>query len=223
MVAVFIKNIFKINFKTLIINFKYLPFTQAIYLPIFVSRKCNLLVLKGEIKIEGKISPGLVQIGYGKIGIFDKRYSRSVLEIKGKITFKGKARIGQGSKLSVGSKGHMILGNNLLVTAESSIVSHKKISIGDDVLISWDVLIMDTDFHSIYTENGEKINPNKDIVIGDRVWIGCRCLILKGSEIPNKSVIAANTVYSTNKLKENNSIIGGIPVRVIKERVTWEI
>lgn len=218
-----LKNLLKINIKTIYFNFKYLPFKQALFLPIFISRKCNLLVLKGEVEILEKISPGLIQIGYGKIGIFDRRYSRSVLEIKGKITFKGKTRIGQGCKLSVGSNANLVIGNNFMITAESSIVSHEEITIGDDVLISWDVLMMDTDFHSINGENGERINPNKPITIGNKVWVGCRSLILKGSEIPDETIVAANTVYSSNNFTKNKSIIGGVPLKVLKENVTWKL
>ena len=53
---------------------------------------------------------------------------------------------------------------------------------------------MDTDFHKIYTNNNEyQINQDSEIIIGDKCWIGCRSLILKGVTIPNNAIIAANS------------------------------
>ena len=52
-------------------------------------------------------------------------------------------------------------------------------------------------------------------MIGDDVWIAVRAVILKGVEIGNGSVIAANTVVT--KSVPPMSIVGGVPGRVIGE------
>ena len=38
----------------------------------------------------------------------------------------------------------------------------------------------------------------EDVIIGDNVWIGANCIILKGVKIGNNVVIAANTLVNKN-------------------------
>lgn len=113
----------------------------------------------------------------------------------------------------------MIIGNNFCITAESQIVCQKQILIEDDVLISWECLIMDTDFHDIFV-NDIKINDDKEIIIRKNVWIGCRSTILKGVEVYSGNVIAANTNL-TRTIRKSNIIIGGNPGTIIKENIKW--
>ncbi|CAN4273158.1 WbbJ Acetyltransferase (isoleucine patch superfamily) [Methylophilaceae bacterium] len=204
--------------KTIWFNFKYLPFKDALKLPIFVSRHVWLMDMKGQVRL-GVIRTGIVKIGFGEVAIFDWQRARSIWQVSGTVEFKGSAKIGHGSKLSV--LGDLTLGNNFAISAESSIVSHKKITVGDDVLISWDVLIMDTDLHEIHAEDGSYINPPQAISIGDKVWIGCRSLVLKGVSISDGMVIAASTTV-TKSVESKNAIIGGNPVRVLKENISWK-
>lgn len=195
---------------------------QAMYLPIWISRRVYILEAKGRLFIDGKISPGMIQYGYGDIAIFDKRRSRSIWHITGNIIFSGKARIGHGTKISVGKTGTLKIGDNFNVSAESSIICHKSIQIGNNCLMSWDVLIMDTDVHKIKEISGEIINKPSEIIIGNDVWIGCRCLILKGANIPNGNIIAANsTVAKSNHSKENCIVVDG--TKILKEQITWEL
>lgn len=83
---------------------------------------------------------------------------------------------------------------------------------------------MDTDFHKIYSlESREQLNKNEEIIIGDKCWIGCRSLILKGALLPDNTILAANSLVTNNKKSKtpSNSIIGGTPLKVLKEGVFW--
>ena len=82
-----------INFKTIYFNFTYLPFKQAILLPIAVSRHVFLLKTKGKIIIEMPVRPGIIKIGYKGVGLFDHKRSRSIWEVSGTVIFKGKTFI----------------------------------------------------------------------------------------------------------------------------------
>jgi len=55
----------------------------------------------------------------------------------------------------------------------------------------------------------------KDITIGNGVWIGYGALILPGVTIGNGAVIAAGSIV--NKNVEDNTLVGGNPIRVIRE------
>jgi len=209
-----------INANTIVFNFRMLSYKQAFIFPFFVSKNVNLLNLSGEIEINSKIKIGMIRIGYGDAGIFDRKYSRTIMEIKGNLIFNGNAFIGHGSRISVGEKGILTFGENFRISAETSIIANKCITIGNNCLLSWQIDIYDTDFHEIINENGIRLNDDKPITVGDNVWISCKCLILKGSVIPSNVVISANSTVS-KKLEGNNLIFGGEPLRVIKEKVTW--
>ena len=211
----------KINIKSLYFNLKYLPFKDAIKCPFLISNKVFLLKTKGKVTIDAPVKTGMIQIGYGKVGIFDMQRSRSIWENTGKVIFKGKAKIGHGTKISVLENSEVEFGENFKVTAESQIVSQHKIKIGKDVLISWDCLIMDTDFHEIYDNTNKIINHPQPIIIGDKVWIGCRNVILKGSRISNNSIIGASSFLGKD-ISKQSGIFAGNPIKLIKEDVVWE-
>lgn len=217
-----VKLLSRLSINTIVFNFRYFPFKTAIKFPILISKNVHILKSKGEIVIEGEISTGLIQIGYGSVGIFDKAKSRSLWEVSGKVVFKGKTRIGHGSKISVASGGVLTFGNNFNITAESSIYCSTEVVFGDDCLLSWDILIIDTDFHKIYNLNNEIINEPKPIYIGNKVWINCRCLILKGAKIGENSIIGASSIVS-GQLEGGGAIYAGSPAKKIKEDIKWEI
>lgn len=60
----------------------------------------------------------------------------------------------------------------------------------------------------------------KGIKIGQNCWIGAKVTILDGVEIGDGCVIAAGSVI--NKSFESNSVIGGVPAKLIKKRVLFE-
>jgi len=182
-------------------------------------KKTKFDKLKGQILINDKIRFGMIKIGFGDVGIFDKHRSRTLLRVNGLIVFNGTARIGHGSKIGVAGK--LILGNNFQISAESSIVCNKKIVLGDDCLLSWDVLIMDTDTHKIY-HNNKIVNPDEEIIIGNNNWIGCRSLILKGTRIGNNNIIGANSTVAKKLLGENQIVVGS-ENKIIKENISWSI
>ena len=64
--------------KSIYINFRYLPFKQAIRLPILVSYWCKLMTLHGNVRIEAPIKTGMIMLGVGAYGLIDHRYCRSL-------------------------------------------------------------------------------------------------------------------------------------------------
>lgn len=218
----YLKILPKLNLKTIYFNLKYLPFRQAVRLPILVSNKVYLKATSGKIEFDCPVSPGLIQFGYGDVGIFDSKKSRSIWQVSGTVVFRGRCNIGHGSKISVGSNGRLVIGENFTISAESSIVVSSEVRIGNNCLMSWDVLVMDADIHVLKDEFGEIINSPKPIIIGDKVWIGCRCLILKGSEIPNNCVIGADSIIS-KALEKDNGLYVGKPCKMVKENISWEL
>jgi acetyltransferase-like isoleucine patch superfamily enzyme len=89
-----------------------------------------------------------------------------------------------GATLSIG-KGSYLNYNVHIVTAKS-------VSIGRNVKVGWDVVIMDTDLHG-YAGQPAHARP---IVIEDDVWVGCRALILKGVRVGKGAIIGAGAIVT---------------------------
>ena len=207
--------------KTLRINFKYFKFSQAIKLPIIVSPKVKFIKLSGKVTIDAPIKTGMIKFGFSGSGTHS--IQTIALEFNGILVFKGNCSVGGGNSIvTVKENSILQIGNNVQLTGGSTIISGKKVTINDNCIISWDCLIMDTDFHKIYNKDGQLLNEDQNIIIGKNVWIGCKVLILKGSVIQDFNIIAANTVITrSDSIGGNRQIIGGNPLKVLKEEVTW--
>ena len=98
--------------------------------------------------------------------------------------------------------------------------ANERITIGNDVHVGGDCLIIDNDAHSHdYVERRQGHAPDIEIptspiVIEDDVWIGARCVILKGVHIGARSIIAAGSVVT--KDIPADCVAGGNPCKVIK-------
>lgn len=100
-----------------------------------------------------------------------------------------------------------------------TIYSREFIRIGKHTSIGGNVKIMDHDFHPI-DPNERLKHPNsgmktKPIDIGENVFIGCNCIILKGSKIGNNCVVGAGAVVAG--VFEDNCVIAGNPARVVRK------
>jgi acetyltransferase-like isoleucine patch superfamily enzyme len=193
-----------------------LKFSQAIKLPFLVSHRVAFSCLEGQVEI-AECRTGIIQIGFDRTGMFDEA-AKSVWHVSGRVVFAGKTRIGPAAKIQV--SGQLLLGENFQTGSGTSIYCIDQISFGQNCLLSWDVLLMDNDFHEIRNFSGQVINQSKPIVFGDNVWIGCRSTVIKGAGSSDGCVIAAGTLLN-KRLDSASSIIGGIPLKVLKENVRW--
>jgi hypothetical protein len=57
-------------------------------LPIFLSSHVSLREISGHVVIDYPVRTGLIQIGFGKVGIFDYKKYRSIWEVSGTVVFK---------------------------------------------------------------------------------------------------------------------------------------
>ena len=92
----------------------------------------------------------------------------------------------------------------------------KRVSIGNDVLISWDVNILEYDYHS---PGGGYPEP-RTITIEDEVWIGAQSIILNGVSIGKGAIIGAGSVVTKDVRPYTFS--AGNPAREIKKISSWK-
>jgi maltose O-acetyltransferase len=89
------------------------------------------------------------------------------------------------------------------------------ITIGDNVALGQQVMLL-TSTHEIgLSERRADFKLlNLPIIIGNGCWLGARCTILPGVDIGKGAIIAAGAVVNRNV--PENTLVGGIPARVIK-------
>lgn len=171
---------------------------------------------KNKIKISG--DNNLIEIGAGSL----LRECSFYLKGNNNKIIIGKNCVLHGVNIIMDNENSEIVIGESTSIAKSLIVSLEpyKIIIGKDCMISYDVEIRNTDSHMIYDLNSNiRLNTGKEVIIKDNVWIGTKCLILKGSNIDNNSIVAAGSIV--NKEFSNNCIIAGNPAKVIKNNVYW--
>ena len=108
----------------------------------------------------------------------------------------------------------MRVGEGFRNTANGEFVCHESMHLGSDSLVSWDTLFMDTDFHQI---DGKPASA--PVILGDHVWVGCRCMVLKGASVPDGSVLAAGSTV-TKALTPERSLFGGIN-KLLRAGIEW--
>lgn len=206
-------------------NFRYLPFKEAIHLPIWIANNVRIRSLyKGGIKLQGNIVLGKKRIGYHCADAVDTYSVHTIIDIQkqGLLVLRGDAHIGHGAVICIKQQGTLTAGKNFAISGTTRLVCTNKISIGDNVQFSWDTLVMDSDAHKICDKNNIKFTNSEPITIGNKVWIAANCTLLKGTVIQDNCVIASNSLLNKPYLCSNR-IIGGIPAREIKEIGGWEL
>ena len=107
-------------------------------------------------------------------------------------------------------------GNNVHINNGFSIISEKRISIGNNVLIGHNCQLTDSNFHDLDKNNRHQTDLSPlDVIIGDNVFIGNNVTILKGVEIGENTVVANGSLVTKSFPK--NVIIGGVPAKFLKD------
>lgn len=188
-------------------NFIYLPFKQAIKLPILLY-KPRLIKLKGKIIIETKqIKFGMIQLGREKVSLYPN--SGIIYENHGGIiVFNGKCHIGNNSAISIGEKGYVYFGDKFSASTTLRLTSYKKIIFKENVHIGWECTFMDTDFHKMTKRSGGFNKGYGEIIIGCNNWFGSKCLILKNTKTPDYCTISSASIISKDLQLPPYCVIG---------------
>lgn len=112
----------------------------------------------------------------------------------------------------------IIIADNVSLNGTAITARSKTIKIEQGSIIAPNVVIMDSDYHTLWPPNNRIANPafenDADIIIGKNVWIGMQSIILKGVTIGDNSVIAAGSIVT--KSIPSNVLAAGVPAKTIR-------
>jgi len=125
--------------------------------------------------------------------------------------------------------GKIEIGNNVYLGGGSSLSAAKSIRIMDDVLISYRVIVMDSDSHSVRYSVRKKdlvdwrdnsghdwsTTESGEVVIEKGAWLGAGSMVLKGVTIGEGAIVGAGSVVT--KDVPAWTIVAGNPARKIRE------
>lgn len=110
---------------------------------------------------------------------------------------------------------HITLGNGVYANYSLTVVDDGNVVIGDHVMIGPNVTLTTAD-HPVDPELRERgLQFNRDIHIGNNVFIGAGSVVLRGVTIGDNSVIGAGSVVT--KDVPANVVAGGSPCAVLRE------
>ena len=129
--------------------------------------------------------------------------------------------IGKGSAIHMGAVFYnppgIFIGQDTIIGERAVLDGREKLTIGSHVAIASEVMIYNCE-HDVHDENfSPKGGP---VVIEDYVFIGPRVIILPGVMVGRGAVIAAGAVVTKNVAP--NTIVGGVPAKVIGQRKSKE-
>ncbi|MBP5182198.1 MAG: acyltransferase [Lentisphaeria bacterium] len=205
--------------KSIWFNFRCLPLGTAWKLPVLLYPRTKVYSSRGRIEITGKVKTGMIK--FGREEALPCARETTCLQIEGTVIFEGKAFFGSGSRISVDEGAVLRVGDHMEATGNLAVLCRKEITFGKNCGISWNTQFLDSDRHWIGDANGNKINPDAPIHIGEHVWIGCNCTILKGVSIPNTIIVAAGSTVAKS-ISTPGCIVGqGSPLRTFREGISW--
>jgi acetyltransferase-like isoleucine patch superfamily enzyme len=115
---------------------------------------------------------------------------------------------------SADREGRIDMGDYVLISPGTRILSSDHVTIGSNTMIAGEVYISDSDWHDVYDRTSEQ-DAHKPIVLEENVWLGYGVKVCKGVTIGKNSVIGAGSVVA--KSIPANVIAAGNPARVVRE------
>lgn len=200
--------------KTIFFNFHYLPFRQAIKLPILL-QKPHFIKLKGRVIIQSdKISFGMVQMG--TLVNTCNPNNGITFDIDGTLIFKGSAIFANDSYIMIRDNGTITIGTRF--DGNCKLKCAKSIEIGNDTVIAYDSMVMDSDWHALTDMvTGKLVHKTAPVKIGNYNFISYKCIVTKGTITPDYATFTFGSLLNKKFEGEKYSLFGGNPCQLLDE------
>ena len=162
--------------KTLVVNFKLLPFKQAIHLPIVIYGKTQLIISNSSVKLLCSPRFGIVKFAKNHEYFYPTPAPSLLFMINGTMVLEG------------------------------------------DSQFAFDCVCCDTNFHYILQKDGLVKDCVGIIEVGNRNWIGNSTTLMRGTQLPDNTIVASRSFVNKSFLgyHDDGILIAGSPGKVVR-------
>lgn len=197
---------------------RFCQMVNGLFLKPFLKKSSGLIFVGCRVKVRHGY-----QLTVGRSLILEDNVSINALSYNG-ITLGDNVSIARDSILFctgvIAQKGTGItIGNRTGISARAYFAGQGGITIGNDVIMGPDVKIFSENhnFSDIDMKIKDQGVSRQAVTIGNNCWLGAGSTILAGVSIGDGCVVAAGSVV--NKSFPSNTVIGGVPAKVLKNRI----
>lgn len=160
-------------------------------------------------------------VKFGKNSFIGPGYDFLAVDLRG-ITLGNNVSIGRNAWLQTNKTKKISpvikVGDNTSIGRNVTISCVKKVVIGNNCQISFNVSMFDHD-HLVYDKDNPSVRgyltQGNEIHIGNECFIGAHSFILKGVHLGKRCIVGANSVVT--KPFPDNSVLAGSPAQLIKK------
>lgn len=195
---------------------------KGLKLPVYVNYKMRIGHLyKGNIVLPSDFCRGGIRIGFEGTNGIKGNDGHGMLDFSptSRLEFKGKASFGHNA--TIRNYGNIVIGENFAINCNSFISVNTELIIGHDFMGAWNINIMDSDNHTVINDGVQAIGSGK-ITVGNHVWVCAYVDLLKNTFVNDDSIVGYKSLVN-KKFDENKILIAGIPARIVRKDVTWQI
>lgn len=156
------------------------------------------------------VTDGIYRSAFGALGAGSVIVAPRILRGVESIRIGARVQVYSGAWLQCESGGSITIGDDVYVGHDAHLHSINPVTIGSDCVLADGVLIATTDH-----DRGDRhqVHGTGAITIGNRVFIGQRCIVLGGVTIGDGATVAAGSVVT--KDVPPGAVAAGAPAHVI--------
>lgn len=161
---------------------------------------------------------GSIELGH-EVRLFD-----CIIVLRGtrpRLVIQDRVRLTQ-VRIVVEDEGSEVLIKSLTSMTRATVQSKEgcRVEFGADCMVGHGAEVTNSDSHSVICQaTGARLNPARDVVLGDRVWLGAGVYVTKGVRIGPDTVVAAGSrVFSD---LPGAVLAAGVPAVVKRTGVAW--
>lgn len=202
-------------FKTVYVNFRLLPFRQAVHLPFVIYNKTQVKLSRSKLCLGVPPKFGLIKWGAQNDWQVSRHTSSLLMMVNGELHVSGSLIVAPGATVRV-HEGRLSFGTGNFIGGGGKVLCNNDIAIGNDCMFAFGCVVCDTDFHYMI-HDGVIRDCNGRIKVGDGCWVGNNTTIMRGCVLPSGTVVGSKS-YANKDFSDIPpcSILVGTPAKLIK-------
>ena len=206
---------------TLRLNFRLLPWRQALRLPIVVDGPLRVEIgPEARLILPADAGRGIIRLG-SRHETYKAAAGRGQFSLFGTWKAEGPIRLGIDSCLYIHRGALLITGRGIYIARDSQVECAEAVTIGDHVLAG-EIYLCDSAGHSV--THGTVVSPlTRPIHISAGCYLGYRTMVLRGAQIPPHCVVGSGAVCTRDFIRDypdGHLLLTGVPAQVRATDVT---